>query len=260
MRWSVDERSEVRMMRCSFWVAIVMAVCGCSRDVPPPVTEANKPEASPQLESPVVQTPVVEPKKDVEPSKEAEPPKVEQPPKVEEPPKQVADTGAAYNVGDLVARFDDAVVFLKSQDALGETVSVGTGCIVDKSGIVATNRHVVSDAARAVAQFRDGKESPVAGWVAVDKLHDLVLLKLESVPENAESFSPGPIELRQGDALIAIGHPSEFRFTVTEGIVSAHCVRPRTCPSSISRDCTRIRIRAGSRPPRRFLGAAVVAR
>ena len=36
----------------------------------------------------------------------------------------------------------------------------------------------------------------MAGWVAVDKRHDLVLLKLEIVPDSVESFTPGPVELR----------------------------------------------------------------
>ena len=141
------------MMRCSFVVAIVLAACGCSCYVPRPVAEASKPEVSPQLKSPVVQTPVVEPKKEVEPPQEVEPPNIAEPSKVAEPPKQVADKGALFSGGDLVARFGDAVVFIKPQDALGEAVSVGTGCIIDKSGIVATNRHVIADAALVVVQF-----------------------------------------------------------------------------------------------------------
>lgn len=130
-------------------------------------------------------------------------------------------SNSPVKVGDLVERFDDAVVFIKSQNALGETVSVGTGCVINKSGVIATNRHVIAEAARAVVQFREGEEIPVTGFVSVDEQHDLVLLRSESVPDNMEYFSLVPVELRQGDRLIAIGHPAQFRFTVTEGIVSA---------------------------------------
>ena len=104
----------------------------------------------------------------------------------ETPEAKAKSPRSTVNVGDLVERLDDAVVFIRSQNALGESVAVGTGCVIDKSGLIATNRHVISDAAKATVQFREGKEIPVTGFVSVDAQHDLVLLRAKEVPDSVD--------------------------------------------------------------------------
>ncbi len=126
------------------------------------------------------------------------------------------------SLSDMVDRFDDAVVFITVSDALGNDIAVGTGCIIDRSGLVATNRHVIEYAVSARVQLRDGSRLPVSGCMAVDESHDLAIIQVDGLPESMVSFTLGtPPELRPGDSLVAIGHPSEFRFTVSNGILSA---------------------------------------
>ncbi|MEK6236993.1 MAG: serine protease, partial [Planctomycetales bacterium] len=125
-------------------------------------------------------------------------------------------------VAEIVDAFDDAVVFITSEDALGNKNGVGSGCVISKEGLVATNFHVLRGAAKGYVQFREGKEKhEIAGYRASDADHDLCLIQLKTVPENIAAFEIDESEHRQGEELIAIGHPLEFDFTVSEGIVSA---------------------------------------
>ncbi len=155
----------------------------------------------------------------VEPSAERNPPQVE-----DRTPRLHSEVKApAESVGDMVDRLDDAVAFITVSDALGNDIAVGTGCIIDRAGWIATNRHVVADGMSARVQLRDGARLPVTGYLAVDAAHDLAIVQVDGLPESVEPFVlKAPPPLRPGDALIAIGHPAEFRFTVSDGILSAN--------------------------------------
>lgn len=125
-------------------------------------------------------------------------------------------------VEDIVARFGGAVVYITAVDALGEKQGSGSGCVISADGLVVTNFHVLAEAASAYVQFRDGKRCDVAGFRAVDRKRDLVILQLKEPPAIAQVFAVrDPGELRPAQKVIAIGHPADFKFTVTEGIVSA---------------------------------------
>jgi peroxiredoxin len=135
---------------------------------------------------------------------------------------QSGESRLEVSTSDLVDRYDDAVVFITVSDALGNDVSVGTGCIIQKSGLIATNRHVIAEAVSARVELRDGKKLPVRGVMASDESHDLAILQVDNLPDSVEQFELQPLpSLRPGDAMIAIGHPMEFQFTVSDGILSA---------------------------------------
>lgn len=122
----------------------------------------------------------------------------------------------------VVDRVDNAVVYITTQDALGEDTGVGSGCVISKDGLVATNFHVMASAATAYVQLVDGTRFDVVGYRAIDRRHDLVILQLDDNASELEVFElKQPEALEQGDNVMAIGHPSGFRFTVTTGIVSA---------------------------------------
>jgi serine protease Do len=100
------------------------------------------------------------------------------------------------------------------------TAAAGTGFIFDADGYVATNNHVIADAAEVTVTMYDGRELP-AKVVGFDADTDLAVLKVdagEDLPfvEFADSDS-----VRVGDPVIAIGNPFGLGSTVTAGIVSA---------------------------------------
>ena len=101
-----------------------------------------------------------------------------------------------------------------------KTNSLGSGFIVDTSGIVVTNNHVIADADEINVIMNDGTKIK-ADLVGVDKKTDLAVLKFKPVkPLIAVKFGDSD-KLRLGEWVIAIGNPFSLGGTVTAGIVSA---------------------------------------
>jgi len=101
-----------------------------------------------------------------------------------------------------------------------KTNSLGSGFIVDTSGIVVTNNHVIADADEISVIMNDGSKFK-AEVVGVDKKTDLAVLKFTpSKPLTAVKFGDSD-RLRLGEWVIAIGNPFSLGGTVTAGIVSA---------------------------------------
>jgi serine protease Do len=91
-----------------------------------------------------------------------------------------------------------------------KTNSLGSGFIIDSSGVVVTNNHVIADADEIKAEL-----------VGVDKKTDLAVLKFTpNKPLTAVKFGDSD-RLRLGEWVIAIGNPFSLGGTVTAGIVSA---------------------------------------
>src|SRR5712675_1773645 len=101
-----------------------------------------------------------------------------------------------------------------------KTNSLGSGFIVDTSGVVVTNNHVIADADEINVIMNDGTKIK-AELVGVDKKTDLAVLKFKPVkPLVAVKFGDSD-KLRLGEWVIAIGNPFSLGGTVTAGIVSA---------------------------------------
>jgi S1-C subfamily serine protease len=98
----------------------------------------------------------------------------------------------------------------------------GSGFILDKSGHVLTNYHVIADASRIEVTLSD-KHKYKARVVGADKSRDLALLEI-----NAPNLSPVILadsrDLVVGQKVYAIGNPFGLSGTMTRGIISA--IRP----------------------------------
>ena len=98
--------------------------------------------------------------------------------------------------------------------------SLGSGFIIDASGLIVTNNHVIADADEIVANLANGTQLK-AEIVGIDDKTDLALLKVTpKAPLKAVSFGRSD-SLRVGEWVLAIGNPFGFSATVTAGIVSA---------------------------------------
>jgi S1-C subfamily serine protease len=96
----------------------------------------------------------------------------------------------------------------------------GSGFIIDKSGIVLTNAHVVSEADRVTLTLKDGREF-TGKVLGTDEVSDLAVVKIESKSANLPVASLGDSsQLAVGDWAIAIGNPIGLSNTVTLGIIS----------------------------------------
>src|SRR5262249_21007315 len=95
------------------------------------------------------------------------------------------------------------------------------GFIIDASGLVVTNNHVIADADEINVILNDGTKLK-ATLVGKDNKSDLALLRVrsESKPLKAVKFGDSE-KLRLGEWVIAIGNPFSLGGSVTAGIVSA---------------------------------------
>ncbi len=98
--------------------------------------------------------------------------------------------------------------------------SLGSGFIIDASGIVVTNNHVIADADEVNVILNDGTRLK-AEIIGRDQKIDLALLRVKpEKPLKAVQFGDSD-KLRIGEWVVAIGNPFSLGGTVTAGIVSA---------------------------------------
>jgi serine protease Do len=98
--------------------------------------------------------------------------------------------------------------------------SLGSGFVIDASGIVITNSHVIGDANDISVIFSDGTRLK-AEIVGKDTKIDLAVLRVKpDKPLKAVSFGDSE-KMRPGDWVVAIGNPFGLGGSVTAGIVSA---------------------------------------
>ena len=97
--------------------------------------------------------------------------------------------------------------------------TLGSGVIVDKSGHIVTNHHVIANADSVRVQLADGRVAP-ARIVGRDPDTDLAVLKIDLSALPVVTFGRSD-RLKVGDVVLAIGNPIGLSHTVTHGIVSA---------------------------------------
>ncbi|NQU23711.1 MAG: trypsin-like peptidase domain-containing protein [Candidatus Nealsonbacteria bacterium] len=135
--------------------------------------------------------------------------------------KTPADT-APPKRQEVIDDVGKGIAYISTRNQFGREVGLGSGFVIDGSGLVATNYHVIAEAASASVKFRDGTEREVAGYRALDKKSDLAILQLEDPPADLRVLTLKKAEgLMAGDRVIAIGHPSGFKFTASSGMISA---------------------------------------
>ncbi|WP_017403650.1 trypsin-like peptidase domain-containing protein, partial [Brucella melitensis] len=98
--------------------------------------------------------------------------------------------------------------------------SLGSGVIVDRSGIIVTNNHVIKDADEIKVALSDGREFE-SRILLRDETTDLAVLKIEAKQQFPVLALGNSDEVEVGDLVLAIGNPFGVGQTVTSGIVSA---------------------------------------
>jgi len=96
----------------------------------------------------------------------------------------------------------------------------GTGFIIDASGLILTNNHVVQDADEIDVKLLDEREFP-AKVVGRDPETDVALVRIETGGDLPVARLGDSSALEVGDWVVAIGNPYGLDHTVTVGVVSA---------------------------------------
>jgi len=124
---------------------------------------------------------------------------------------------------DIVQRSSPAIVRIEAGPE-----KVGTGFIVDKAGVVATNLHVVAGESAIKVRLLDGTLYAVEQIAGLDPERDLALLRIKP-PKELPTLKLGDSDaMSAGDQIVAIGNPlGVFDYSVTSGLISQ--VRHRPC-------------------------------
>ncbi len=101
------------------------------------------------------------------------------------------------------------------------THAVGSGVVIDSSGHILTNFHVVEQASVIEVLFAKSKRKVRAKVVGTDPKTDLALLSVKPVPQMTALDLGDSDSLKVGDLVLAIGNPFGYAHTVTSGIISA---------------------------------------
>jgi len=98
--------------------------------------------------------------------------------------------------------------------------SLGSGVIIDPSGYIVTNAHVVQQASKIIVTLPDEHEYE-ATILSVSYTHDLALLKIEAAAPLMFVKLGTSGDLMPGETVIALGNPFGLENTVTRGVISA---------------------------------------
>jgi serine protease Do len=108
----------------------------------------------------------------------------------------------------------------KNKNVPRHVTSLGSGFIIDASGLVVTNNHVIEDADQITVTLNDGTALQ-AKLIGRDEKTDLALLKVTSKKPLTPTHFGDSDKARVGEWVMAIGNPFGLGSTVTAGIVSA---------------------------------------
>lgn len=122
---------------------------------------------------------------------------------------------------ELFKEFSERRKKSQSQDAAPhKATSLGSGFVIDASGLIVTNGHVIQDADEINVILQDNTNLK-AELVGVDKKTDLAVLRVKPAkPLIAVGWGDSD-KTRVGDVVLAIGNPYGLGGTVTAGIISA---------------------------------------
>ena len=156
----------------------------------------------------------------------------------------------ALSIGDIYQRSAGGVVQVTSTSVVTvpadpffgnlfpsqqQQQSLGSGFVIDKTGHIVTNYHVVQGAKKINVSFSNGA-STKATVVGVDPSSDLAVLEVDASSRALTPLQLGNSDdMRVGDPVVAIGNPFGLDRTVTAGIVSA-IQRAITAPNGYTID------------------------
>jgi len=140
-------------------------------------------------------------------------------------------SGDPMSVNEIYERAAPGVVRINASDNStssgsidpfgGPSTALGSGFVIDKTGHIVTNYHVVRDAGQVTVSFSN-RDTVRASVVGTDPSTDLAVLRVDTAASALTPLRLGNSDaVRVGDPVVAIGNPFGLDRTATSGIVSA---------------------------------------
>jgi serine protease Do len=135
-------------------------------------------------------------------------------------PQEPAVASGPLTPKEIVQRANSAIVRIEATGNRGE--QVGTGFVLDKQGLVATNLHVIVGTHDIKIKTADGAIHAATEVVNIDPMRDLALLRFAGAASIEPLRLGDSSKVVTGDQIIAIGNPlGVFENTVSAGLVSS---------------------------------------
>ena len=134
---------------------------------------------------------------------------------------ELSKKGGEMTLGDLYDECSKSIVAIYGYQDNYPGYYWGTGVILTEDGLVLTNAHVIEGCDEVTVKLADNTEYDAA-LVGADGISDIAVLKIDAEGLKPAQFGQSSV-MRVGDEVAAIGNPlgEEFRFTLTNGIISA---------------------------------------
>jgi serine protease Do len=129
-----------------------------------------------------------------------------------------ADEPTALSIKEVTAKVRPAVVVISFAGRDGSRQGLGTGFVIDKSGLIATNLHVIGEARPISVQTADGNSLAVKAIHASDRALDLAILQVEAASLPALQLSEE--RPADGEAIVVVGNPQGLKHSVVSGVIS----------------------------------------
>ena len=124
----------------------------------------------------------------------------------------------SQNAVEIAKKTFPSTVSIVALDKFKQPISLGSGFVVDK-GKVITNVHVMKGAVYGeIIEDQTKKTHKIVGYLAIDKINDLILLSVPTLEVDKLALSEKTPEI--GEKIYAIGNPKGLSGTISEGIVS----------------------------------------
>ncbi len=128
----------------------------------------------------------------------------------------------ATNVESLANAVRPSLVTIRVSDRDGQERGVGSGFVIDPSGLIATNFHVIQQGREFSVELWPNRTLKVLAIEASDRAGDLAILRVDTQGEALPSLELAESDsIAQGAAVVAFGNPLGLEYSVVQGIVSA---------------------------------------
>ncbi len=134
---------------------------------------------------------------------------------------EAADPAAEMSVQEIASIAKKSVVVVTFTGRDGQRQGLGSGFIVSDDGLIATNLHVIGEARPITVELHDGRKFDVTAVYATERSQDLAILKIDARELPALPLGNSD-DLREGQAVVAIGNPMGLEGSVVSGILSGH--------------------------------------